>query len=424
MRVWIDATSASSGIHVFGMTMLERVLRSLERVSRRDLAAPAQAGALVSEVWVELPPGAPIPQHLPAELAAALSVSWLNEPGTVGARLAKALRQAEGEPLLAVPGDAEIDLRLFDNLLRARGSIAFLGGEGGGRTALLRCEGQIEGVDEAADSLLQVAEGLLASGAAKPFDEGSFEGYIRKLRRVLPPYLFRVLDDESRRRAERFLFWSNYKGSTDFMTKYVYPPLVWWMVRPLARWRVHPNWVTSASILCTFAAIPFFARGQWVTGLVLAYVMSVLDSVDGKLARTTFRFSAVGNVLDHGLDLIHPPLWYMAWAWSLGGGRSDSTIFAVSLLWTAWYVIDRIIAQVFKRRTGRSIHAMAELDVRMRTFISRRNVNLPLFTVALPLGLAVPVFHVLALWQVGSALFHLQRLVKFWNWRRERLRPA
>jgi len=40
------------------------------------------------------------------------------------------------------------------------------------------------------------------------------------------------------RKVERFLFWSNYKGSTDFFTKYVYPPLVWLMVPPLARARV------------------------------------------------------------------------------------------------------------------------------------------------------------------------------------------
>ena len=62
---------------------------------------------------------------------------------------------------------------------------------------------------------------------------------------------------------------------------------------------------------------------------------------------------------------------------------------------------------------------MAELDVKMRTFISRRNVNLPAFTLALPLGAAVPCFYGIVLWQVVSALFHAQRLVKFWSWRRE-----
>ncbi|MCB1006956.1 MAG: CDP-alcohol phosphatidyltransferase family protein, partial [Acidimicrobiales bacterium] len=126
------------------------------------------------------------------------------------------------------------------------------------------------------------------------------------------------------RRVERFLFWSNYKGSTDFMTRYVYPPFVWVMVRPLARLRVHPNWVTAVDILATFAAVPFFMAGAWVPGLALAYLMSVLDSVDGKLARVTFTSSKLGEVLDHGLDIVHPPVWYLAWGWALGGASTSS----------------------------------------------------------------------------------------------------
>ena len=104
------------------------------------------------------------------------------------------------------------------------------------------------------------------------------------MRRDLPYHLNGLPDAQARREYERFLFWSNYKGSTDFFTKYVYPPLVWLLVRPLARARVHPNAVTIASIVFTFAAVPFFVAGQWLPGLVLAYAMSVLDSVDGKLA--------------------------------------------------------------------------------------------------------------------------------------------
>jgi hypothetical protein len=96
--------------------------------------------------------------------------------------------------------------------------------------------------------------------------------------------VLRIRDAAGLATAWRFLFESNYKGSTDFMTKYVYPPLVWRLVRQLARWRVHPNWVTGVSIAATFAAVPLFAGGHWVLGLALAYAMSLLDSVDGKLA--------------------------------------------------------------------------------------------------------------------------------------------
>jgi phosphatidylglycerophosphate synthase len=227
-------------------------------------------------------------------------------------------------------------------------------------------------------------------------------------------YAFRVPDAAALDRAERFLFWSNYKGSTDFMTKYVYPPLVWRLVRPLARWRIHPNWVTGLDVLLALAAIPLFAAGHWVIGLAFGYAMSVLDSVDGKLARLTYRSSAFGDVLDHGLDIVHPPLWYLAWAWALGGGHTGAPVFQLALWMLGLYTADRLVTATFKRATGRSIHAYSLLDVRARTFISRRNVNLPVFTAGLLLGVPIPVFAAIVAWQGVTLVFHAVRLLQAW----------
>jgi phosphatidylglycerophosphate synthase len=228
-------------------------------------------------------------------------------------------------------------------------------------------------------------------------------------------------------RVERFLFWSNYKGSTDFMTRYVYPPLVWAMVRPLARRRVHPNWITAVNWLACFGAIPFFAAGRWLPGLALAYCMSVLDSVDGKLARLTHTASKLGDLADHGLDVVHPPFWYLAWGWALGGGVTASLAFQAALLNLGLYAADRVVAAIFRERTGTSIHGVTPLDVRMRTVISRRNVNLALFTVALAVDFvagthvwALGAFYFMVAWQAFSLVWHVQRLWAFFG---VRLRP-
>jgi hypothetical protein len=82
---------------------------------------------------------------------------------------------------------------------------------------------------------------------------------------------------------------------------------------------------------------------------------------------------------------------------------------------TVFYIFDRVMETLFTASTGKSIHGYTEFDARIRTFISRRNVNLALFTVALPLGLAVPAFYLIVGWQAASALFHLSRVVRFWN---------
>ena len=386
------------------MTLLERQLHTI-----------SEAGLEPTVVYIELPAGKDTLPTLPADLARRLPLCWQRNPGALPERLAGAVREAGDEPVLALAADSVIDARLLRYLGECTGALAVRGGEGVECTAVLRLEGSVPVATSTEVRLPEIAEAGLRQGMLRELPLNEVPDYVKKLRRHLPVYLFRITDTAGRDRAERFLFWSNYKGSTDFFTKYVYPPLVWRLVRPLARWRVHPNIVTLFNVFITFAAIPLFARGHWVAGLVLAYTMSVLDSVDGKLARLTFRASWLGNLLDHGLDIIHPPLWYFAWAWALSNGNMTSPVFQAAVWMAIVYFFDRIVAGLFNRRTGRSIHGYTPLDERMRTFISRRNINVPLFTVGLIMGVPIQTFVLIVLWQIATFLFHVARLVQFWN---------
>ncbi len=404
MRIWIDATHSQSKLTIFGMTLLERQLHTI-----------SEAGLEPTVVYIELPAGKDTLPTLPADLARRLPLRWQRNPGALPERLAGAVREAGDEPVLALAADSVIDARLLRYLGECTGALAVRGGEGVECTAVLRLEGSVPVATSTEVRLPEIAEAGLRQGMLRELPLNEVPDYVKKLRRHLPVYLFRITDTAGRDRAERFLFWSNYKGSTDFFTKYVYPPLVWRLVRPLARWRVHPNIVTLFNVFITFAAVPLFARGHWVVGLVLAYTMSVLDSVDGKLARLTFRASWLGNLLDHGLDIIHPPLWYFAWAWALSNGNMTSPVFQAAVWMAIVYFFDRIVAGLFNRRTGRSIHGYTPLDERMRTFISRRNINVPLFTVGLIMGVPIQTFVLIVLWQIATFLFHVARLVQFWN---------
>jgi phosphatidylglycerophosphate synthase len=290
------------------------------------------------------------------------------------------------------------------------------------RGAALRLENRLAERPPAGASLPEIAEHAVRTGVAKEFAARDFTAYIPMLRRDLPAYLLRITDSASRDRAERFLFRSNYKGSTDFLTRYVYPPVVWALLRPLTRWRVHPNWITGCDWILAFAVIPLFAGGVWLPGLFLAYAMSILDSVDGKLARLTFRHSGFGEFADHGLDVLHPPLWYMAWAWWLGGGEVASAPFQASLWLLGFYTLDRVSTGVFRQRTGTSIHGFTPLDEKVRTFISRRNVNLAFFTIALAADWAAPghdfalaAFYFIVAWQAACLVWHVERLIRFWD---------
>ncbi|MAE93025.1 MAG: hypothetical protein CL910_00045 [Deltaproteobacteria bacterium] len=397
VAVLVDATRPGCARRLFGMALVERVLRAL-----------LEAGLEGVRVWLHEAGDASA--VLPDDLWERLDL--VPEPGE--APLAKRVTAAasRAEALLVLEGDAVIDPRLIRHLAASRGARALSADAPepgcGSASAVLRLEGA-PGEAPPSATLAELADEWVGSGSLAAGSLGAVPSHIQKLRRDLPAYVFRVTDDAERDGSERFLFRSNYKGSTDFLTKHVYPPLVWRMLQPLARRRIHPNWVSGFNVLITFAAIPLFAAGAWVAGLTLAYTMSVLDSVDGKLARLTYRSSKLGHVLDHGLDVVHPPLWYLAWAVGLGGG-----LWLDAVWWmTGAYVADRLVTEAFTRMTsGRSIHAWAPVDVRMRTFISRRNINLPLFTAGLLVGLPGPALLVVVAWQVATLAFHALRLAQ------------
>jgi phosphatidylglycerophosphate synthase len=415
LRVWIDAASARSETRAFGLTLLEHLLYALRK-----------AKLPLAEVCVERPGGAP--PALGGALARALPLRW-SDPGELEfvSRVERALGAARGAPLLLLAADAVLDPRLVPCFARLSGDRAFVPPAAPGGAALLRLEGRLPDAAAGSRDLASLAQRLIEVGAAKPLAPSEFDTYLVDLRRHLGPYLIPVPNEAARARVERFLFDSNYKGSTDFLTKWVYPPLVWPMVRTLAARHVHPNWVTAVSIVATFAAIPFFAAGAWLPGLALGYAMSVLDSVDGKLARLTHSHSKLGEILDHGLDIVHPPLWYLAWGYALGAGSAGSAPFVAALWMFALYALDRALAGLFRWRTGVSIHAATPLDETLRTFISRRNPNLAFMTVALVadalspgLGAARLTFYAIVAWQVACFAWHAARLAQYWN---QRLRP-
>jgi len=386
--IWIDA-ARDAGEQVFGLGLLERHLKAL----KHRKVSPA---AVVIDLGDS---GRPEPEALGGKWPFPLRVTRGGD--SIRARIAAA---AAGAPVLAVDCETLVDARLYDFLAQQQRAMA--AEENGAVLALITDPNVLRA--EATELRAALPDGF------PRLAQGDFPGFIRNLRRTLPFYLFKVTGEAERKTVERFLFWSNYKGSTDFFTKYVYPPLVWLSVRPLARLGVHPNWVTGVSILLTLAVIPLCATGHFLAGFLCAYGMSVLDSVDGKLARLTFTDSKLGNILDHGLDLVHPPFWYCAWAYGLtlgqdgsgGGGDFSSPVFIASLVMLGLYVLDRLILKVYPTRFGRGLHTHAAMDGFVRTFISRRNINLPLFTVGYYAGLGVETIYLILVWQALTCLYH------------------
>jgi phosphatidylglycerophosphate synthase len=332
--------------------------------------------------------------------------------GRIFARVGVALADAppaSGSVVLALGGWV-YDESLIATLARRPGSL------------LVDDDGRAVGAHVPAERTAEAAQALEAGADPGGLARISLAelAYNEALRKREPPVLVRLTPDNVRA-VEARTFAGSYKGVTDLVTKY------WWPVpaRIVTRWcaaaGLKPNHVTFAGFLLVLAAFWLFWTGQFAWGLACAWIMTFLDTVDGKLARVTLTSSAIGNVFDHGIDLVHPPFWWWAWCVGCFGAlRPDAAGVALAVI-VAGYVAQRIEEGIFMRRFGFHIHSWRPFDSFFRLITARRNPNLLILTPAWLLGSPQAGFFLVAAWTAISLLVHTAQLAQAFATPRERV---
>ncbi len=236
--------------------------------------------------------------------------------------------------------------------------------------------------------------------------------YNSALRKKEPPVLER-LTPETRVAVEKRLFQGSYKGVTDLVTKYVWPTPARIVTRWCALAKMTPNQVTLIGFIMVLAAFYLFWKGQFGWGLVCAWIMTFLDTVDGKLARVTLTSSKWGNVFDHGIDLIHPPFWW--WAWYVGVGAVGLTMphggLALAVI-VGGYVFQRVEEGIFLALFKVEMHAWRPFDSFFRLITARRNPNLIMLTLALLAGRPDIGFLAVAIWTAICLVVHAVQILQ------------
>jgi phosphatidylglycerophosphate synthase len=220
---------------------------------------------------------------------------------------------------------------------------------------------------------------------------------------------------ENKPNLERRLFDASYKGVTDLVTKWVWPHPARWAVGQCVRLGLRPNHVTVIGLLLVIIAGFFFVRGWYGWGLLAGWLMTFLDTVDGKLARVTVTSSRFGHYFDHIIDLVHPPIWYILWGVGLGASQLDvigMSLAAVYWLIVAGYVAGRLVEGVFLAWLGKfGLFCWRPVDSYFRLITARRNPCMIFLTVAALLGRPDAGLAAVTVWTVLTTAFLCMRLV-------------
>lgn len=312
-------------------------------------------------------------------------------------------------PVIFLKADAVLDQPLIP-ILAARSNILLIGSgsaplavQASGRHARAIAEILLEGIEPSSDL------GLLA----RTPDQLDAK-FWKALRKRETPYAFHLTAD-NRADVEWRMFMGTYKGATDVVTKHLWPRPAFAVTRWLAPRGITPNMVTCVGAVMVFLAFWLFMQGQYGMGLAAAWLMTFLDTVDGKLARTTLTSSKWGDVFDHGLDLIHPPFWYVAWGIGLvyaGHPLDDTTFWTVIAAILGGYVLQRIMEGISIKWLGLEIHIWRKIDTVFRQITARRNPNLVILTAFTLLGRPDWGLIAVAWWTVICLVLHGLQLIQ------------
>ena len=235
-----------------------------------------------------------------------------------------------------------------------------------------------------------------------------------ELRKRERPFVM-LLDPDDPEPVERASYDAAYKGVTDALTLYVWRKPAFYLTRWAARAGLSPNAITGIGAVLCVLAFWLFWKGHYWPGAIAGFIFMVLDTVDGKLARCTGASSKLGNIFDHGIDLVHPPFWYWAWEHGLAAyGRPLEPVYATMVLWAivGGYVAQRVIEGLFIKRFGMHIHVWRPVDSKFRLITARRNPNMAILLVCLLFQRPDIGLKLVAGWTIASLIFHAVRLAQ------------
>jgi hypothetical protein len=251
-----------------------------------------------------------------------------------------------------------------------------------------------------------------AAGRIEVCDAAAEPTYVTALRKHVRPVFFRAPPSESVALAEKFPKDVAQNGVLDF-PGFLDSPIEDWIVGKICRASIRPNQVTFVTMLIGLAVTALFATGHLWWGVALAYAIEVLDGVDGKLARTKVETTPAGE-WEHEIDYAVELSWWTALAFHFHGAGLSSAFWLLAL-YVLSDLLDRLAKRAVKKKVGRNLDDVSNFDRFVRCIGARRNINIWILIAALVLGDGVNGFVLICFWGAATATAHLARALQIPN---------
>lgn len=403
----ILADAPETPADLFGISLLERLLRVMQRLGFRE--------ALILSTTLE---------KLGADLAcpswARADIGWMVKPRERGPLLIGDAAIGADRVLL-VSADFYYDGRLL-NALASKTATTLLIDSAPPAESLPLWNNQ--GADFRGAALLErdwrsrhpadvaVFDQLssdAAAGRIQVCDAAREPTYVTALRRDVRPVFFPAPAPDLVPLAEEFPRDVAQNGVLDF-PGFFDSPIEDWIVRRLCRTPIRPNHVTFFTVAIGLVVTALFATGHLWWGVALAYFIEVLDGVDGKLARTKVETTATGE-WEHQTDYAIELSWWSALAFHFHAAGLASAWWLLAL-YIGSDLVDRLAKRAVKKKVGRNLDDVSNFDRFVRCIGARRNINIWILIAALALGDAAHGFVLICSWMAATAFAHVVRAIQ------------
>lgn len=388
----LDCTNDFSRRKIWGVSLCERILRRLsdEGVSEAFLFADSDQNFSFRR---DFKPRFPIHTRL---------VTSLTE-----------LKQAlpEGTDVLFLDGNAAYDNRLIRDVISKPSPRQIEDGTASPPVLLRLHSSVVKRLLTDVDESKELPISLLRPEIVTKTNVSEYNTYDDTLKSHTRPLFRKVTDNRELTSLERYVSKSQSKVVLDFVAISLDAIFTWLLVKPLSKTWVTPNMLTVVIIAIQVMVVPVFFAGWIVAGLILEWIMTTLDSCDGKLARLTIRQSEKYGWLEHRTSYWSTSLWYFAIGWHLAAHdvQSPSTFGGIALFAIFW--IDRRTVSGFLRTMGRSVYAFSLWDIRVSYVIARRNISIFILTIAVFIEHLEYGFWACVIWSFIGWLYHATRLL-------------